>query len=101
MRGSAAVVIPLQLQEATTSRESLAKTLYLVVLFSFSHFHLLKLLIYSQLFAWIVKTINTRIDPPTADSSIGILDIFGFESFQVFSFKIDIFEYSLLLEKFF
>jgi hypothetical protein len=38
---------------------------------------------YAQLFAWIVKAINNKIDPNDAEVSIGILDIFGFENFQV------------------
>lgn len=94
VKGSAPVVIPLQLHEvsnrlrgwfltyfqAAVARDSLAKTLYHSV-FLLSLF--LTPDIYSQLFAWIVKTINAKIDPPEAEASIGILDIFGFEQFQV------------------
>jgi myosin V len=45
--------------------------------------------IYGKLFDWIVKTINESIevDPNTVKANIGVLDIFGFESFLVNSFE--------------
>lgn len=45
--------------------------------------------IYGKLFDWIVATINTRIevDPVNVKATIGVLDIFGFESFAINSFE--------------
>jgi myosin-5 len=45
--------------------------------------------IYGRLFDWIVRTINTSIviDPKLVRSSIGVLDIFGFECFVHNSFE--------------
>ncbi|KAH3808644.1 hypothetical protein DPMN_137001, partial [Dreissena polymorpha] len=48
--------------------------------------------IYGRMFIWIVEKINTAIFKPKTDpkhyrSSIGVLDIFGFESFDVNSFE--------------
>ncbi|KAK4488660.1 hypothetical protein RD792_004431 [Penstemon davidsonii] len=55
---------------AVTSRDALAKT------------------IYSRLFDWIVEKINISIgQDPDAKSIIGVLDIYGFESFKVNSFE--------------
>lgn len=42
--------------------------------------------LYSQCFAWVIKKINSRIRSKEDFKTIGILDIFGFENFEV-SFK--------------
>lgn len=39
--------------------------------------------LYSQCFAWVIKKINSRIKGRDDFKSIGILDIFGFENFEV------------------
>lgn len=39
--------------------------------------------LYSQCFAWVIKKINSRIRSKEDFKSIGILDIFGFENFEV------------------
>ncbi|KMS96868.1 hypothetical protein BVRB_8g199440 [Beta vulgaris subsp. vulgaris] len=55
---------------ATVSRDALAKT------------------IYSRLFDWLVDKINSSIgQDPTSKSIIGVLDIYGFESFKFNSFE--------------
>eukprot|EP01114_Cavostelium_apophysatum_P017815 TRINITY_DN5376_c0_g1_i1.p1 TRINITY_DN5376_c0_g1~~TRINITY_DN5376_c0_g1_i1.p1 ORF type:complete len:951 (-),score=287.82 TRINITY_DN5376_c0_g1_i1:42-2894(-) len=62
--------VPLDLHNATDSRDALAKALY------------------ASLFNWLVARINQTIC--TEDNStvfIGLLDIFGFEHFQVNSFE--------------
>ncbi|KAL5247554.1 hypothetical protein ACHWQZ_G019434 [Mnemiopsis leidyi] len=44
--------------------------------------------VYSHLFDWIIQRINSRIkSPKTPFSSIGVLDIFGFENFAVNRFE--------------
>ncbi|CAL8344099.1 unnamed protein product [Merluccius merluccius] len=69
------LVLPYLLKEATTARDSMAKSLY------------------SALFDWIVLHINhtllNRRDMQESVSclSIGILDIFGFENYQTNSFE--------------
>ncbi|XP_023645044.1 myosin-5 isoform X2 [Capsella rubella] len=56
--------------DAIASRDTLAKT------------------IYSHLFDWIVNKINTSIgQDPRSKSIIGVLDIYGFESFKCNSFE--------------
>ncbi|KAL0397490.1 UNVERIFIED_CONTAM: Myosin-12 [Sesamum calycinum] len=61
---------PLDPAAAVTSRDALAKT------------------IYSRLFDWIVDKINSSIgQDPNAKSIIGVLDIYGFESFKINSFE--------------
>ncbi|GJT31482.1 myosin-12 isoform X2 [Tanacetum coccineum] len=61
---------PLDPAAAALSRDALAKT------------------VYSRLFDWIVDKINNSIgQDPTAKSIIGVLDIYGFESFKVNSFE--------------
>jgi len=62
-----ALCIP-SLMQAIDSRDSMAMALY------------------SQCFAWVIKKINSRIRSKEDFKSIGILDIFGFENFEV-SFK--------------
>ncbi|XP_019178687.1 PREDICTED: myosin-6-like [Ipomoea nil] len=55
---------------ATVSRDALAKT------------------VYSRLFDWLVDKINNSIgQDPTSKSLIGVLDIYGFESFKTNSFE--------------
>ncbi|KAG6645391.1 hypothetical protein CIPAW_08G119300 [Carya illinoinensis] len=57
-------------QSATVSRDGLAKT------------------IYSRLFDWLVDKINVSIgQDPNSKSLIGVLDIYGFESFKTNSFE--------------
>ncbi|MED6197401.1 hypothetical protein PIB30_056154, partial [Stylosanthes scabra] len=57
-------------QSATVSRDGLAKT------------------IYSRLFDWLVDKINNSIgQDPTSKTLIGVLDIYGFESFKTNSFE--------------
>ncbi|ONK60494.1 uncharacterized protein A4U43_C08F19090 [Asparagus officinalis] len=61
---------PLDPDSATSNRDALAKT------------------VYSRLFDWIVDKINSSIgQDPTAKSIIGVLDIYGFESFKINSFE--------------
>ncbi|KAA8520316.1 hypothetical protein F0562_014572 [Nyssa sinensis] len=61
---------PLDQAAAALSRDALAKT------------------IYSRLFDWIVDKINNSIgQDPDATSLIGVLDIYGFESFKINSFE--------------
>ncbi|KAB5545162.1 hypothetical protein DKX38_013274 [Salix brachista] len=55
---------------ATVNRDALAK------------------IVYSRLFDWIVNTINNSIgQDPNSKSLIGVLDIYGFESFKTNSFE--------------
>ncbi|KAK4841974.1 hypothetical protein QYF36_013527 [Acer negundo] len=57
---------PLDPDSAALSRDALAKT------------------VYSRLFDWIVEKINSSIgQDPNASSLIGVLDIYGFESFKI------------------
>ncbi|KAH9605688.1 hypothetical protein KSS87_015845, partial [Heliosperma pusillum] len=57
-------------ESALGSRDALAKT------------------IYSRLFEWLVNTINNSIgQDPTSKCIIGVLDIYGFESFKLNSFE--------------
>ncbi|KAL3516640.1 hypothetical protein ACH5RR_023542 [Cinchona calisaya] len=61
---------PLDPAAAATSRDALAKTMY------------------SRLFDWIVDKINSSIgQDPEAKSIIGVLDIYGFETFKINSFE--------------
>ena len=61
---------PLDVEAATNSRDALAKTLY------------------ARLFDWLVDKINTSIGQDIESKSfIGVLDIYGFESFKVNSFE--------------
>lgn len=39
--------------------------------------------LYSQCFTWIIRKLNNRINGSEDFRSIGILDIFGFENFEV------------------
>eukprot|EP00002_Diphylleia_rotans_P018350 TRINITY_DN3556_c0_g2_i3.p1 TRINITY_DN3556_c0_g2~~TRINITY_DN3556_c0_g2_i3.p1 ORF type:complete len:1976 (-),score=412.77 TRINITY_DN3556_c0_g2_i3:1002-6929(-) len=68
--GTSKVEVPLKLSEANYSRDALAKTMY------------------EQLFLWIVGKINALLSDDVEGSLfIGILDIFGFESFDKNSFE--------------
>ncbi|XP_065822534.1 unconventional myosin-X [Labrus bergylta] len=60
---------PLTIEQAVDSRDSVAMALY------------------SQCFSWIILKINQKIKGKENFKSIGILDIFGFENFQVNRFE--------------
>ncbi|XP_075170992.1 unconventional myosin-X [Anomaloglossus baeobatrachus] len=60
---------PLSIQQAIDSRDSVAMALY------------------SQCFTWVIRKINSRIKGKDDFKSIGILDIFGFENFEVNRFE--------------
>ncbi|CAF0777038.1 unnamed protein product [Brachionus calyciflorus] len=61
---------PLTLSQALFSRDALAKHMY------------------SQLFNWVVSQINKCLKSPVKTHSfIGVLDIYGFETFQINSFE--------------
>ncbi|XP_040209468.1 unconventional myosin-X-like isoform X2 [Rana temporaria] len=60
---------PLSVEQALDSRDSVAMALY------------------SQCFAWVIKKINSRIKGKDDFKSIGVLDIFGFENFEVNRFE--------------
>ncbi|XP_069898312.1 unconventional myosin-X isoform X2 [Dipodomys merriami] len=63
------ILTPLNVQQAVDSRDSLAMALY------------------SRCFEWLIKKINSRIKGNDDFKSIGILDIFGFENFEVNHFE--------------
>eukprot|EP00898_Chlorokybus_atmophyticus_P006930 jgi/Chlat1/7238/Chrsp58S09133 len=61
---------PLDVKAAADTRDTLAKTLY------------------SRLFDWLVARINSSIgEDPDSKTMIGVLDIYGFESFKINSFE--------------
>ncbi|XP_062843469.1 unconventional myosin-X [Trichomycterus rosablanca] len=60
---------PLTIEQAVDSRDSMAMALY------------------SQCFTWIIHKLNKRIHGSDNFKSIGILDIFGFENFEVNRFE--------------
>ncbi|KAK5616174.1 hypothetical protein CRENBAI_016247 [Crenichthys baileyi] len=60
---------PLTVEQAMDSRDSVAMALY------------------SQCFSWIIMRINQKIKGKNNFKSIGILDIFGFENFEVNRFE--------------
>ncbi|XP_043931168.1 unconventional myosin-X-like [Protopterus annectens] len=60
---------PLTVEQAVDSRDSMAMALY------------------SQCFSWLISKINSRIKGKDNFKSVAILDIFGFENFQVNSFE--------------
>ncbi|XP_053507195.1 unconventional myosin-X [Ictalurus furcatus] len=60
---------PLTVEQAVDSRDSMAMALY------------------SQCFTWIIHKLNKRIHGNDDFKSIGILDIFGFENFEVNRFE--------------
>ncbi|XP_021402400.1 unconventional myosin-X [Lonchura striata] len=63
------ILTPLSIQQAIDSRDSVAMALY------------------SQCFAWVIKKINSRIRSKEDFKTIGILDIFGFENFEINRFE--------------
>uniref|UniRef100_A0A452FTR8 Myosin X n=1 Tax=Capra hircus TaxID=9925 RepID=A0A452FTR8_CAPHI len=63
------ILTPLNIQQAADSRDSLAMALY------------------ARCFEWVIKKINSRIKGKDDFKSIGILDIFGFENFEVNHFE--------------
>jgi myosin heavy subunit len=69
------IVTPLNASQAYESRDALAKYLY------------------GHMFTWLVKVINDNIEQMNASTdmsaslTIGVLDIFGFEDFEVNSFE--------------
>ena len=64
------ITVPLNLEQARDSRDALAKS------------------IYGKLFSWLVDRCNDKLVHEDASSAfVGILDIFGFESFKVNSFE--------------
>ncbi|MEW5300071.1 MAG: hypothetical protein WDW36_003028 [Sanguina aurantia] len=64
------IVSPLNVKAALETRDSLAKT------------------IYSKMFDWLVKSINDAIgEDKNCAASVGVLDIYGFESFKVNDFE--------------
>ncbi|XP_064231952.1 unconventional myosin-X isoform X2 [Aotus nancymaae] len=63
------ILTPLSVQQAVDSRDSLAMALY------------------ACCFEWVIKKINSRIKGNEDFKSIGILDIFGFENFEVNHFE--------------
>ena len=61
---------PLRLEEAISARDSLAK------------------FIYAQLFEMIVNQVNEALKTKSkCSNSIGVLDIYGFETFEINSFE--------------
>ncbi|XP_067416441.1 unconventional myosin-X-like [Emydura macquarii macquarii] len=60
---------PLTVEQAADSRDSLSMALY------------------SQCFSWLIGKINMKIKGKENFKSVGILDIFGFENFQINSFE--------------
>ncbi|XP_073534724.1 unconventional myosin-X [Phyllobates terribilis] len=60
---------PLSIEQAIDSRDSVAMALY------------------SQCFTWVIRKINSRVKGKDYFKSIGILDIFGFENFEVNRFE--------------
>uniref|UniRef100_A0A8C7PEF0 Myosin X n=1 Tax=Oncorhynchus mykiss TaxID=8022 RepID=A0A8C7PEF0_ONCMY len=63
------ICTPLTVEQAVDSRDSMAMALY------------------SQCFTWIIRKLNNRIRGKEDFKSIGILDIFGFENFEVNRFE--------------
>ncbi|XP_071797205.1 unconventional myosin-XV-like isoform X2 [Asterias amurensis] len=63
------ILTPRTLQQAIEARDGIAKSLY------------------SSLFSWLVRSINTIVGNAGTMTSIAILDIFGFEVFQRNSFE--------------
>ena len=59
------ITTPLSIEQANDSRDSLAMALY------------------ACLFKWVLERINARITGGEKFATVGILDIFGFENFEV------------------
>jgi myosin-6 len=64
-----AIKVPLKVGEASSARDALAKS------------------VYSKLFDYIVARVNQALPFSSSKSYIGVLDIAGFEYFQVNSFE--------------
>lgn len=63
-------LIPMSIEQAITARDALAKH------------------IYAQLFDWVVAVINKALESDTPKYKfIGVLDIYGFETFETNSFE--------------
>ncbi|PRP78118.1 class VII unconventional myosin [Planoprotostelium fungivorum] len=67
--GTPDVVIPLKVDEAKSNRDAFAKAMY------------------GKLFDWIMIRINDSLKSDNSGNFIGILDIFGFETFPTNSFE--------------
>eukprot|EP01041_Mallomonas_annulata_P002899 gene2899-5689_t len=67
--GGAEVVVPLSVDQAVDVRDALAKE------------------VYGRLFLWLVNIINNNTACQKSVRSVGLLDIFGFESFEVNRFE--------------
>ena len=64
------ILKPMSSEQATGARDALAKH------------------IYAELFSWIVAHINASLQSPSkAQCFIGVLDIYGFETFEINSFE--------------
>ncbi|XP_058477092.1 unconventional myosin-XV [Solea solea] len=63
------IYCPLSVESAIESRDAIAKALYAV------------------LFDWLLEQINDWLSPAEMDSTVGILDIYGFEDLEVNSFE--------------
>ena len=64
------ITVPLTLEQARDSRDALGKS------------------IYGRLFSWLVERCNEKlVDDDATAAFIGILDIFGFETFKINSFE--------------
>ncbi|XP_024913435.1 unconventional myosin-XVB isoform X2 [Cynoglossus semilaevis] len=63
------IYCPLSVESAIESRDAIAKALY------------------SVLFDWLLEQINEWLSPAEMDSTVGILDIYGFEDLEVNSFE--------------
>ncbi|KAM8877628.1 unconventional myosin-XVB [Synchiropus picturatus] len=63
------IYCPLSVESAIESRDAIAKALY------------------SVLFDWLLEQINEWLSPNEMDSSVGIVDIYGFEDLAVNSFE--------------
>jgi myosin X len=64
LRGES-IATPLEVEQAVDARDSLSMALY------------------ARLFRWIITKLNNSLKGPETFHSIGLLDIFGFENFQV------------------
>lgn len=68
------IMVPYSIEQAADARDALTKALY------------------GRLFDWLIEKINQSLNPNGVDpnpntKSIGVLDIFGFESFETNSFE--------------